>query len=198
MSPRPLPVATPPANALILRYTARHCIFCLTNIEFHVTLLFMVKRHLMQYGNTILQRGYCISCQATAIILKDVLQCCDRVVADNDKPKPLYLATPARLRRKKPSSKQRSHILAIQENKCKYCSHTFGSYVLKNNKVTALRVVWDHHIPYSYGANNNKENFVAACQICNGLKSNKIFDSLEQLVDYIKRKWESKNITYLA
>ena len=158
----------------------------------------MIKKHLMQYGNTILQRGYCVFCKNTAIILENVLQCCDRVVVNDDKPKPLYLATSAYLRRKKPSLKQRSHILTMQENKCKYCNYKFGSYILKNNKMIVLRIVWDHHIPYSYGANNNTENFVAACQICNGFKSNKIFDSFEQLVDYIKRKWELKNITYLS
>ena len=152
----------------------------------------------MQYGNIILERGYCTSCKDTAIILKNILQCCNKAVVDDNKSKPLYLATSARLHRKKPNSKQRLHILTIQENKCKYCNHLFGSYVFKNNKVIVLQVVWDHHIPYSYGANNNTENFVAACQICNGFKSNKIFDSLEQLVDYIKRKWELKNITYLT
>lgn len=158
----------------------------------------MAKRHLMQYGNTILQRGYCYTCKLTAIILKSVFQCCGREVKQTATSYPLYIATPARIRRKKPSKKQQAELLATQENKCKYCSYAFGSYVFKNTKLIALRVVWDHHIPYAYGGNNKDANFVAACQICNGFKSSKIFDSLEQLTEYIKEKWQSKNIQFLS
>lgn len=47
-------------------------------------------------------------------------------------------------------------------------------------------VCWDHVIPYSFGFDSSAANFVAACGQCNGIKSSKLFDDLQQLVDYVR------------
>lgn len=46
----------------------------------------------------------------------------------------------------------------------------------------------DHVIPYSYDQDNEIENLVPACSLCNALASNKHFESVEQKRQYILRQ----------
>ena len=56
----------------------------------------------------------------------------------------------------------------------------------------ALRVVWDHLEPYCYKANNDDSNFVAACHICNGIKTDLCFRYVEDARKYIRERIEVK------
>ena len=51
-----------------------------------------------------------------------------------------------------------------------------------------LRVEWDHYIPYSYSQDNRVSNFVAACQICNRIKSSLMLPSAEEYRVHIQNK----------
>lgn len=48
--------------------------------------------------------------------------------------------------------------------------------------------VFDHLLPHCYSGNNEAKNFVAACSVCNSIKSGKVFDSLKEAGDYIRSK----------
>lgn len=72
---------------------------------------------------------------------------------------------------------------------CFYCDREFGSVVWVKRERT-LRVHWDHVTPYVHTFDNREVNFVAACQICNGWKSDKVFDTIEEIRGYLQRKWD--------
>ena len=56
-----------------------------------------------------------------------------------------------------------------------------------------LTIEYDHIEPFSYGYNQRLENFVASCKLCNQWKSNKIFNSVEEIQDYLQSKWSALN-----
>lgn len=55
-----------------------------------------------------------------------------------------------------------------------------------------LKLQWDHVDPWVYSLNNKDQNFVAACQICNGIKSSMIFNSVEEARVYIQGARKTK------
>ena len=44
-------------------------------------------------------------------------------------------------------------------------------------------------MPYAYSLNNLSANFGAACHICNGWKSDHVFQSLDEARVYLSGKW---------
>ena len=59
-----------------------------------------------------------------------------------------------------------------QGPKCLYCGLEFGTWVQRGRRAPIrLRVEWDHFRPYVFLLDNPRENWVASCQICNGIKS---------------------------
>jgi 5-methylcytosine-specific restriction endonuclease McrA len=95
-----------------------------------------------------------------------------------------------------PGLKIQKKILEVQNKKCLYCEKQFGDLYMKNGKVRQLKIQWDHLIPYSY-SKENKFNFVAACNICNQIKSNKIFNTVEEVFHYVRYHREKKGIQYI-
>lgn len=91
------------------------------------------------------------------------------------------------LKRKTPIKREQKRILDLQQNKCFYCGMTFGEWYICREAVPVV-CVWDHFIPHSYGFNNSSDNFVASCVQCNAIKSNKIFPSVNDLVDYVRQQ----------
>lgn len=81
-----------------------------------------------------------------------------------------------RSQHKKPSQYQCDIILKRQDNKCLYCGTPF-IYEAPH---------FDHFIPLSFLRRSSLENFVAACQLCNNIKSDKVFDSLEDVRKHIR------------
>jgi len=62
-------------------------------------------------------------------------------------------------------------------------------------KIVKVIPCWDHYIPYAYSQNNYPYNFVAACALCNGIKSSHLFDTLEEAIEYVKRRRAKKGVT---
>lgn len=98
-------------------------------------------------------------------------------------------------KRKIPSKATQNKILALQKNCCIYCNEKFKiTKYIRNGKIKVLKLVWDHFIPFAYSANNYPHNFVAACNVCNSLKSSKMFETLDDAKQYILEKREKKDI----
>lgn len=95
-------------------------------------------------------------------------------------------------RRKKPTVEQRREILNRQNNRCLYCDNEFGAEVRRKMMAINLRLHWDHFVPYSYGLTNGGTNWVAACHVCNGIKSARMFDSVAEAQAYIRERWDQK------
>lgn len=88
---------------------------------------------------------------------------------------------------RKPCSKLvRYKLLNQQYNKCVYC----GLYFNKLNPPT-----FDHIIPFKYVGNSLGDiNWVACCKICNLIKSAKLFESKQEIIDYVRTR---KDLSYL-
>ena len=149
-------------------------------------------QHYALYGNVAMQREYCIHCKQYAFVSDGKLACCGSATDfDSNRTKRI---TEAQDRRKGPDAEERKTILELQGNRCLYCEQLFGSTIVKRDRLIFLKVNWDHFVPFSYSQNNYAYNFVAACQICNGIKSNLMFKTLEEARVYIHAIREAKEI----
>jgi hypothetical protein len=100
--------------------------------------------------------------------------------------------------RRKPSGVAQKRILDGQDHRCLYCCRRIGSVVYKRGEYKGrafgvrLKLVWDHYVPYIYSLDSSDSNFVAACHICNGFKSDLMMDSLKDYRNHIADKWERR------
>lgn len=77
-------------------------------------------------------------------------------------------------RRRKVSLKVRERVLNRYNRMCVYCSEA------------ATEI--DHIRPYSWDQNNDEDNLVASCLICNAIAANLIFDSFDEKWAYINAR----------
>ncbi len=148
-------------------------------------------KHLAIYGNIRISRCYCHACQSYTLILDGEKACCGGDF-NEEGIKRLKRMTLAEASRHGPSKKIRQKILEEQEHRCFYCNRPFGSYVYRKNKPFRLAIEFDHVVPYSYVESRREFNFVAACHICNGLKTDKMFKTLEEAQIYLCSAWEGR------
>jgi hypothetical protein len=94
-----------------------------------------------------------------------------------------------RAMRRGPSAKRKRQCLKDQSDRCLYCIRRFGSYVYAGDTEIKLKLAWDHFVPFVFSGDNSDENFVAACHICNGWKSDLFLDGLKEYRDYLNNKW---------
>lgn len=130
------------------------------------------------YGKVALVRARCKACRAMAIVIDGRFQCCE-AVAD---------VAPNRVKRmsqvpgvkKRPTRAQQAEILTSQDYRCFYCGLSFGSTQIRKGKAVRLSLNWDHVVPFSFSMSNSEGNMVAACQVCNNLKRDRIFQTLDE------------------
>ncbi len=67
-------------------------------------------------------------------------------------------------------------ILSAQNNSCIYCGVEF----------ILLTPSFDHFIPWAWHKTRRYDNYVASCQMCNNIKSDKLFESVQHASDYIR------------
>lgn len=146
--------------------------------------------HVALYGKVAIQRSYCESCGGHALVIEGALACCGRKAE----------APPARYKRMSepvsgrsgPSADFKRLQIERQENRCVYCERSFGGVVTRVRagvaRLVDVKVQWDHFVPYSYIRQNGDCNFVAACQICNGLKKDRLFQTLEEAQIWIRQE----------
>ena len=91
---------------------------------------------------------------------------------------------------------ERKEKVKVQRERCIYCSHKFGSSVFdRHGNEIVVRVRYDHFEPFRLRENNAKENIFAACQICNSMKSDFLFDTLHDVRKYVEQKWREAGYT---
>ncbi len=146
------------------------------------------------YGNVAIERTVCPKCSDWSLVLDGRTLCCDERLADTEPPEKFRRMSEPEFRRKIPRLKERQAILEEQGNRCFYCDRRFGSHVWRGLRRLVVRLAWDHLLPYSMTANNYAHNFVAACSICNGLKSNHVFHTIEEARIYVQAKAAEKGI----
>lgn len=142
------------------------------------------------YGNVQMKRQYCSRCKRWALVIDNELQCCEGL---SDSPvDSVQRMTNPRCKRNELSAKDKRSILETQGNRCFYCSQPFGEMVWYKRRLVTLTAKYDHVSPFAYDQNNDKANMVAACQLCNGWKSDKIFRTIEEVRNYVRQKFYKK------
>lgn len=114
------------------------------------------------------------------------------------------------MRRYGPPAPVQSDLLQEYENRCAYCRLPFGMLVWKrgigstrtsqtggyrysaNFAAIVLRLEWDHFTPFTYSDSNASDQFLPACQLCNGLKSDKVYRTLEGAREALEPRWLKK------
>ena len=142
-----------------------------------------MRAYIGLYGNVPLQKHYCEDCQMFAFVLRGKFLCCDSR-ADRTPQTYKRESQPAQIRRLPPIEARRE-VLRLQNNACLYCLRDFGSHVQRGKRIITLRLHWDHFIPYNLTQNNYTYNFVAACHLCNGIKYDHVFQTVEEVRIYV-------------
>lgn len=171
-----------------------------TPIGFRLFLLEdVMKGHIAKYGNVSIKRGYCSSCKGHAFVLDGELQCCDKPFKQDSSDKWLKYKIIAQSldKRKQINRKIRESLIKEQDGKCIYCQYPIRHLYLHKGKTRMTRVNIDHFIPFSYSQFNNKKNYLAACGVCNRIKADKIFATLEDARAYVKDRRAKINIEVL-
>ena len=153
------------------------------------------KAYISQYGNTQIPRAKCPICNTFSFVIDNIIQCCDVSLKDSltiEGIKIECLSTDSR----NLSRKAKDYILKLQDNRCIYCNTPFGFIRYRNGKKIKLRIEFDHFVPYNYARNSDTTNIVAACHVCNRLKSYKIFDTIEECQVYLKFMRQSKGYNF--
>ena len=146
------------------------------------------KKECAIYGNTSLIRMRCYDCGTMAFVIDGQLQCCGRDIDESRRktiPKNFY-ETPPRAKRKSVPFTDRAEILELQSYKCIYCGKEFGTSVWRKGKLVILKICFDHFVPFSFSFDNHKYNYLASCQICNSIKNDKMFDTIDEAREYIR------------
>lgn len=156
----------------------------------------------LRYGNVNIRAAKCPACGVESFVEPgalggDVSACCGEAIEPVAGPNRVRVVAGAGSKRKKPPLSVRLAVLESQDNRCLYCRNHFGTAVEVKGIMRHLIAVWDHFVPFSYSADNGGRNFVAACQLCNGLKSNRVFEHQEDATAFILRGWERKGYRVL-
>lgn len=142
----------------------------------------------IKVGKVTLAKWACPICGEENLTGFDNLECqCGRSFEPSGKEKVRVI--PVSSRRKPVSRKKAKQLAEEQGGRCFWCGNEFGEYIVKQGIVRRLEVVVDHLVPWAYSLNHGQENFVAACQICNGWKSSLVFASEEDCRGFLLRKW---------
>lgn len=149
------------------------------------------KPHTALYGNVSIPRVYCSFCDSYAFVIDTLLQCCERT-ANEELPAKIKRMSDCYAQRNRPTKKSQDEILKSQEHCCFYCFRAFGKTVYRNSRSIRLQLHWDHINPYVYSLDNRDQNFVAACHVCNGIKSDTIFKGADDARIYITERWKDK------
>jgi hypothetical protein len=158
----------------------------------------MLDRHIARYGGNNIERGYCENCKTTALIIDDVLQCCDTKLLHVDSGSlSVYQLSEYPSKRKRIPLHVKKLILELQGDKCFYCGTVFGTYYIVNSHtgVKQTSIQYDHIVPFVTGCNND-HNIVAACNLCNMYKGAKVFNDLSEIILYCRKRILDK-ITFL-
>jgi 5-methylcytosine-specific restriction endonuclease McrA len=154
----------------------------------------MKKHAIALYGSVALERGYCNNCKSMAIIKGGKFQCCGSPV--QDVPSKFERMSEPLFARKTPTKADKDRIVNQQGNQCFYCGVTFGSFRFRRGLPFTIKIEWDHKLPFAYSQNNQTDNFVASCHVCNHIKSDHLFQTVDEARVYLSDKRKSKGYDF--
>lgn len=131
----------------------------------------------VMFGDVAMYRVWCGRCQDVCLSEQP-----DRCDAGHtlETPREFWRESLGSYERKKPSVRRQREILIEQDGRCFWCVRSFGAQVMYDGRALVLSVEWDHFIPFAYTGACDGTAFVAACQVCNGIKGPKMYETAEQ------------------
>lgn len=154
-----------------------------------------MKKHIAIYGTTKIKRRYCSHCDTNTFVVDGTLQCCLSPDDSKDAKRYRRISQPCGMRRLPPLVLQKE-IIAKQNNCCIYCDIKFGETYYKLNRCLVSKIHWDHLVPFAYLQDNPYTNWVASCNVCNHIKSSRIFETIDEAKNYVKYYRKKKEIYY--
>lgn len=149
------------------------------------------------YGSVALQRAKCKKCKRYSFVKHNKTVCCNAVViTDQGESKVYGRISEMSTKRKALTKVQKDKILARQFNRCIYCDMSFGAIRTRNGEFVLLSIEWEHKLPVVLSGNNREDNYAAACQVCNGIKSDTLFTSLSAAKEYIMLRRKEKGYDF--
>lgn len=146
----------------------------------------MAKSTMALYGTMALERTFCTTCNTFSFVRRGEFVCCgSQAAAVPEK----YERIAATVRARKPPPKHvQMRILSEQDNRCIYCGEKFGTVKERKGKPVTLVLNWDHKLPWAFSRYNRSVNISAACHVCNGIKSDKIFETIGGAQIHIEKR----------
>lgn len=129
---------------------------------------------------------YCQACQCESFVIDRRFTCCGR---HSDL---AYVKEVKKKIRRPNASELRDLRAKFERAGCFYCMRPFGIKVKQRGRMIQLRYQLDHILPWSRFHNNGDYNFAAACHVCNFLKGDRIFPSIEATRQWLARAWLDK------
>ncbi len=145
------------------------------------------------FGSIALHRGYCRSCNETAFVLDGFLKCCGESVASTPR-KYERVSQPVAHRHRRPGKAAQAAILEAQGQRCLYCELPFGYTYISRKRLRVAALEWDHKLPFAYSQNELDENFAAACSLCNSIKADYCFQTLDEARLFISQRKAKRGV----
>lgn len=158
-----------------------------------------VARRVAFYGNVRLIREQCPECRDVALVVEGKFTCCGEkwTGAPDHQTTQLQRITSPEFLRRPVSTHSRAMILAHQDYRCFYCGHSLSASYRRGTKTFRAKIHWDHQLPFAYSQDNRVDNFVASCNVCNLMKSSKIFETVEDARAYLVHRQGKKGISWI-
>ncbi len=145
------------------------------------------------YGQVSLHSEECPRCGHESFVVGGKFVCCDQPLAEIEA-KSWKRMSITRGRRHVPPWK-REEIIGSQNGRCFYCQELFTDKLYRRGKLWNKRINVDHWEPFSFSCDDGMPNLVAACSVCNGIKSDLIFKDRYECREYISQQRRSKGYT---
>ena len=154
--------------------------------------------HKAIYGKTALLRGKCPECKEEAFVIDNEYQCCG-LTATIPSHIGIQKITQGKIRTKTRilSPKTRIKILKEQSHRCFYCRCDLENswYITRKAKrPKKIKIHFDHVVPWTYSEDDSVVNMVATCNLCNSYKGTRVFNSLKQLKEYLKKTRQMRSV----
>lgn len=141
---------------------------------------------LVEYGKVALKRVFCNGCDSYTLVRDGKKICCGSPYYENYGEIVGFkreCEAPGGARSCSPALRQR--IIESQNHRCFYCDSMLSGYVKRDGQTIQLKTHIDHQVPWAWIKNTTEQNLVAACHVCNHIKSSLMFSTLQECKDYI-------------
>lgn len=140
-------------------------------------------------------RAKCPRCHEFALIIDNAYGCCGARFQNTptDKMRIRRMSNAYGFRQKLQRHEQKK-ILDQQKDRCIYCEAQIPGYKWspRTRSFIPRAIHWDHFSPFAFTGSNDAANFVASCDECNQIKSDKHFINVVAAREYIHERKRNK------